>query len=114
MTPDTSGQMVAENHKLFVHWEEVEKAGGLLLLKVPAAHPWDVFRRVPFEGFNACPDNLEQMAVCRYWHNGYGEYRFCWGGIPCNFICGASPPSKAFTSWPARCSPSVRIWFFKG
>ncbi len=72
MTPDTSGQMVAENHKLFVHWEEVEKAGGLLLLKVPAAHPWDVFRRVPFGGFNACPDNLEQMAVCRYWHNGYG------------------------------------------
>ncbi len=28
MTPDTSGQMVAENHKLFVHWEEVKRQGG--------------------------------------------------------------------------------------
>lgn len=95
MTPDTSGQMVAENHKLFVHWEEVEKAGGLLLLKVPAAHPWDVFRRVPFGGFNACPDNLEQMAVCRYWHNGYGAVPILLGRDTLQFYLRRQPSEQS-------------------
>ncbi len=57
---------------LYVHWREALDAGGLLLLLIPARHPWDVFRHIPFGGFNACPDNLEQMAVAKYWHEKYG------------------------------------------
>ena len=94
MAPDTSGQIVMESHKLFVHWEEVQKAGGLLLLQVPAAHPWDVFRRVPFGGFNACPDNLEQMAVCQYWHGSYGAAPILLGRDTLQFYLQKQPPEQ--------------------
>ncbi len=61
-----------ENGGLYVPWQTVQEAGGLLLLRIPGQQPWDIFRRIPFGGFNACPDNLEQMAVSKYWYEGYG------------------------------------------
>ena len=44
----------------------------LILLKVPAKQPWEVFAWLPFGGWNECPDTEDMMAVCRYWYEEYG------------------------------------------
>lgn len=44
----------------------------LLLAEIPAEHPWEVFARLPFGGWNDCPAGGEQMAAAKYWYERYG------------------------------------------
>ena len=80
---------------LYIHWQEVLEAGGLLLLRIPAAHPWDIFRHIPFGGFNACPDNLEQMAISKYWYEKHGATPIMLGADTLQFHLERPPGENA-------------------
>lgn len=63
-------------------------ANEFLLAKIPVRNVWDVFRWLPFGGWNACPSEDELVAVARYWYERYGAVpavvthdgvRFCVG-----------------------------------
>ena len=43
----------------------------LILARIPANKPWEVFAWIPFGGWNECPDTEDMMAVCNYWHEKY-------------------------------------------
>lgn len=44
----------------------------LILAEIPAASPGEIFARLPFGGWNECPDTLELMAVARHWFERFG------------------------------------------
>ena len=44
----------------------------LVLAEIPAKNPWEVFAWLPFGGWNECPQDLEHMAVAKYWFEKYG------------------------------------------
>lgn len=44
----------------------------LLLASLPVKHPWEVFAHLPFGEWNECPQDLEHMAVAKYWFEEYG------------------------------------------
>lgn len=44
----------------------------LVLAKIPAKHPWEVFAWLPFGGWNDCPDTPQLMAAAKYWFEQYG------------------------------------------
>lgn len=49
-----------------------DKNTELIIVKIPTANPWEVFVWIPFGGWNECPDEEEQMSVCKYWYDLYG------------------------------------------
>ena len=53
------------------HLEENFK-GRFILFRIPTTNPWEVFAWIPFGGWNACPDEKDMMAVCKYWYELYG------------------------------------------
>lgn len=44
----------------------------LILARIPAANPWEVFAYLPIGGWYTCPDVTEWMAVAQYWFARYG------------------------------------------
>lgn len=44
----------------------------MVLARIPVKNPWEVFTRLPFGGWNECPEDSEQMAVAKYWFEEYG------------------------------------------
>jgi hypothetical protein len=58
-------------------WDyETETTHELLLARIPADHPWEVFAWLPMGGWNECPDTPGLMAAARHWYERYGA-------IPC-------------------------------
>ena len=55
----------------FWDYRHVETAP-LVLAEIPAKNPWEVFAWLPFGGWNECPQDLEHMAVAKYWFEKYG------------------------------------------
>lgn len=55
----------------FWDYRHVETAP-LVLAEIPAKNPWEVFAWLPFGGWNDCPQDLEHMAVAKYWFEKYG------------------------------------------
>lgn len=47
------------------------KTKEIILFRVPASNPWEVFAYLPFGGWNDCPDTLELMSITKYWNDKY-------------------------------------------
>lgn len=46
-------------------------SGEKYLVQVPVEQPWEIFARIPFCGWNSCPEVDEMISVCRYWNERY-------------------------------------------
>lgn len=44
----------------------------VILAKLPAKHPWEVFAWLPFGGWNECPGTEDMMAIAKHWYEKYG------------------------------------------
>ena len=44
----------------------------MILTKIPAENPWEVFAWLPFGNWNECPDTPEMMSVAKHWFESYG------------------------------------------
>lgn len=53
-------------------YEFTFNSDSILLVEVPVKHPWQVFAHIPFGGWNGCPDEVEHMAVAKYWCEMHG------------------------------------------
>ena len=93
-----SGEEPPAGGALYVDRSMVKEAGGFLLLFIPAEKSWDVFRQIPFGGFNACPDNLEIMAVSRYWRQKYGAVPIMLGRDALQFYLKQPPREEEIPS----------------
>ncbi len=43
-----------------------------IMAEVPATEAWQVVARLPFGGWNECPDIQDMANVCKYWFDKYG------------------------------------------
>ncbi|MBS5136405.1 MAG: suppressor of fused domain protein, partial [Clostridiaceae bacterium] len=72
---DILGEMVGgyDNRRFSSYWNSDSKMTcPLILAKIPAQNPWEVFAYLPFGGWNECPDTQSLMAVAKYWFEQYG------------------------------------------
>ena len=74
---DIMGMEVYEDVGKIDAFVGLSNGGGLtanefLLAEIPVRNVWDVFRWLPFGGWNACPGEDELVSVARYWYDKYG------------------------------------------
>lgn len=61
------------NNRFASYWDiGTQMTHPLILAKIPAAHPWEIFAYLPFGNWNECPDTPELMAAAKYWFEQYG------------------------------------------
>lgn len=61
------------NDRLCGYWDyDTEMTMPLILAKIPAKNPWEIFAWLPFGGWNECPDTLWQMAAAKHWYEKFG------------------------------------------
>ncbi len=49
-----------------------KKSKECILAKIPVDKPWEVLARLPFGGWNECPDPETMVSVAKYWYERYG------------------------------------------
>ena len=59
--------------RLASYWNyETQMTDPVILAKIPAENPWEVFAWLPFGNWNECPDTPEMMSVAKYWFERHG------------------------------------------
>ena len=59
--------------RLASYWNyETQMTDPMILAKIPAENPWEVFAWLPFGNWNECPDTPEMMSVAKHWFESYG------------------------------------------
>lgn len=62
-----------KNDRFLSYWSySTGKTLPLILAKIPARHPWEVFAYLPFGGWNECPNTPELMAIAKHWNKQHG------------------------------------------
>ena len=62
-----------ERDRLASYWNyETQMTDPMILAKIPAECPWEIFAWLPFGNWNECPDTPDMMSVVKHWFESYG------------------------------------------
>ena len=62
-----------ERDRLASYWNyETQMTDPMILAKIPAEYPWEVFAWLPFGNWNECPDTPDMMSVAKHWFESFG------------------------------------------
>ena len=62
-----------ERDRLASYWNyETQMTDPMILAKIPAECPWEIFAWLPFGNWNECPDTPDMMSVAKHWFESYG------------------------------------------
>ena len=72
------------------YWNyQTKETDEMILARIPAEHPWEIFAWLPMGNWNECPDTPELMAVARYWFETHGAVPACVSHDELEFILEA-------------------------
>ena len=60
------------------YWNyQTKETDEMILARIPAEHPWEIFAWLPMGNWNECPDTPQLMAAARCWYENYGAVPAC-------------------------------------
>lgn len=72
----------------------LDEEATVVLAQVPADKPWQIFRHVPFGGWNACPDSGIAEAFLKRWYERFGAVPVTVRGDMLELIPARRPQSE--------------------
>ena len=83
------------NGRFSSYWDDdTEMTYPLILAKIPAKNPWEIFAYLPFGNWNDCPDTPELMAAAKYWFEQYGTVPAAMSHDELEFLLPAPVPKE--------------------